>query len=159
LTKKIIYPGTFDPITLGHIDLIQRAIKIFDKIIVAIAKQPKKNPIFTYQERTEFAKKALLPNDKIEICSFSGLLVEFAREKQASSILRVLRAVSDFEFEFQLASMNRHLAPDIETIFLAPSDQYVYLSSSLVREAAEHGADVSEFVSPYVADALKKHFN
>jgi pantetheine-phosphate adenylyltransferase len=156
LALKIIYPGTFDPITLGHIDLVKRALSVYDKVILAVAESPKKQPVFSCQERVALAKTALADFERLEICSFSGLLVEFARQKKTKLILRGLRAVSDFEYELQLAGMNRHLAPDVETTFLTPSDQYAYISSSLVREITALGGDVSQFVPRNVAQALKK---
>jgi pantetheine-phosphate adenylyltransferase len=159
LALTIIYPGTFDPITLGHVDLTKRALNIYGNVIVAIAESTKKQTIFSCQERMELTERALTDLKGIEICSFNGLLVEFARKKQAKVILRGLRAVSDFEYEFQLAGMNRHLAPGIETIFLTPSDQYAYISSSLVREIAALGGDVEQFVPKNVAQALKKLYS
>ncbi len=149
-----IYPGTFDPITNGHSDLIQRAAQIFDKVIVAIAANPKKAPLFNLQERVELAEGALRAWDNVEVCGFDSLLADFAAERGAKVILRGLRAVSDFEYEFQLAGMNRRLAPDVETMFLTPADTYTFLSSSLVKEVAELGGDVSEFVDPQVGAAL-----
>jgi pantetheine-phosphate adenylyltransferase len=158
LTAKIIYPGTFDPITFGHTDLIKRALCIYDQVLVAVAENPKKQPIFSCRERMALAQTALAGLKGVEVCSFDGLLVEFVRQKKSKIILRGLRAVSDFEYEFQLAGMNRHLAPDIETIFLATSDQYAYISSSLVREIAALGADVNQFVPKNVAKALRKMY-
>ncbi len=149
-----IYPGTFDPITNGHSDLIQRASRIFDKVIVAIAANPKKAPLFNLQERVELAEGALSAWDNVEVCGFDSLLADFAAERGAKVILRGLRAVSDFEYEFQLAGMNRRLAPDVETMFLTPAETYTFLSSSLVKEVAELGGDVSEFVDPQVGAAL-----
>ncbi len=141
-----IYPGTFDPITHGHTDLIERASRLFDRVIVAVAAKPGKSPLFTLDERLALARTVLAGQDKVEICGFDGLLVEFARQKEAKAILRGLRAVSDFDYEFQLAGMNRKLAPDIETLFLTPAEQYANISSSLVREIASLGGDVSPFV-------------
>lgn len=149
-----IYPGTFDPITNGHSDLITRASKLFDKVIIAIAANPGKSPKFTLQERVEFASTVLNGLGNVEIREFDSLLVKFARECNAGVILRGLRAVSDFEYEFQLAGMNRRLAPELETMFLTPAEQFSYISSSLVREIASLGGDVSEFVHPAVAAAL-----
>jgi pantetheine-phosphate adenylyltransferase len=149
-----IYPGTFDPITHGHSDLVERATRLFDHIIVAVAANPLKKPAFSVEERIDMARSALADIDRIEVCSFSTLLVDFAREKRASVILRGLRAVSDFEYEFQLAGMNRKLAPGIETVFLMPAEQYAYISSSLVREIAALGGDVSSFVHQRVMAAL-----
>jgi len=149
-----IYPGTFDPITHGHSDLVERATRLFDHIIVAVAANPLKKPAFSVEERIDMARSALADIDRIEVCGFSTLLVDFAREKRASVILRGLRAVSDFEYEFQLAGMNRKLAPGIETVFLMPAEQYAYISSSLVREIAALGGDVSSFVHQRVMAAL-----
>ncbi len=151
----VLYPGTFDPITHGHTDLVQRAARLFDRVVVAVAAVSGKAPVFSLEERVELARVALgdLPN--VSVCSFDGLLVRFVREQGASVILRGLRAVSDFEYEFQLASMNRHLDPDVETVFLTPAEQYSFISSSLVREIASLGGDISAFVHPEVAAALK----
>lgn len=154
MSKTAIYPGTFDPITLGHQDLIQRASTIFDKVIVAVAINPGKAPTFTLEERVELAKQSLSGISNVEVCGFEGLLINVAVEKGAKVIIRGLRAVSDFEYEFQLAGMNRRMKPEVETLFLTPADQYAYLSSSLVREIATLGGDVSEFVAPAVAAAL-----
>ena len=151
-----IYPGTFDPITNGHSDLIQRAKCLFDRVIVAIACGDGKTPVFSIDERVSLAKDVMGDLQGVEICAFDTLLVDFAREKKASVIIRGLRAVSDFEYEFQLASMNRHLSPKIETLFLTPSEEYAYISSSLVREIASLGGDVSPFVHKKVVAALQK---
>ncbi len=151
-----VYPGTFDPITNGHSDLIQRASLHFDKVIVGIAANPSKHPKFSLQERVELAKEVLSDIPGVEILEFDTLLIQFARMCKANVILRGLRAVSDFEYEFQLAGMNRRLAPDVETMFLTPAEQFSYISSSLVREIAALGGDVSEFVHPIVAEALKR---
>jgi len=150
-----IYPGTFDPITNGHIDLVVRASKLFERVIVAVAINPSKEPTFTLQERVDLAEQTLSDLSNVEVCGFKGLLVDVAKEKQADVILRGLRAVSDFEHEFQLAGMNRKMQPDIETLFLTPAEQFTYISSSLVREIAVLGGDVSGFVAPCVVDALK----
>lgn len=149
-----IYPGTFDPITNGHSDLIQRACRLFDRVIVAVAANPKKTPLFTLEERVALAQGVLRGMEKVEICGFDSLLAEFARERGAAVILRGLRAVSDFEFEFQLAGMNRHLAPDVETLFLTPAEKYTFISSSLVKEVASLGGDIEDFVDPAVKAAL-----
>jgi pantetheine-phosphate adenylyltransferase len=153
--KTAIYPGTFDPITNGHTDLVQRAARLFDRVIVAIAANPGKAPAFPLARRAELARTALEDVANVEVCSFDSLLVDFARRRGADVILRGLRAVSDFEYEFQLASMNRQLAPAIETVFLTPSEQYAFVSSSLVREVAMLGGDVSHFVHPAVMAALR----
>lgn len=158
--RVAIYPGTFDPITLGHVDLARRATHLFDRVIVAVAAASTKSPLFTLEERTEMARIALLELPKIEVKPFSGLLVDFAREEQASSIVRGLRAVSDFEYEIQLAAVNRRLAPDIETVFLSPAEELGFISSSIVRELARLKGDVHGFVPPHVAEALARvHVN
>ena len=151
-----VYPGTFDPMTNGHSDLIQRASKIFEKVIVAIAANPNKTPLFDVQQRVSMAKNVLSDLPNVEVCGFSELLVNFVKEKNAHVILRGLRAVSDFEFEMQLASMNRRLENQIETLFLTPSEQNSFLSSSLVKEIALHGGDVREFVHPVVVAELQR---
>ena len=150
-----IYPGTFDPITNGHIDLVLRASKLFHKVIVAVAINPSKEPVFDLAQRVSLAQNSLVGMANVEVCGFEGLLVDVAANKEAQVIIRGLRAVSDFEHEFQLAGMNRHMAPNVETLFLTPAEQYSYLSSSLVREVAALGGDVSAFVSPCVEQALK----
>ena len=149
-----IYPGTFDPITDGHVDLVQRACRLFDHVIVAIATGGAKAPVFTLDERVALAQEVLSDCDNMEVCGFDTLLVDFMQGKGARVILRGLRAVSDFEYEFQLASMNRKLAPEVETVFLTPAEQFSFISSSLVREIAVLGGDVSAFVHPKVAAAL-----
>ena len=151
-----IYPGTFDPITRGHCDLVQRASRLCTKTIVSVAKNTGKNPFFSWEERVELAREALAGIPGVEVRGFEILLVEFARQCQAQVILRGLRAVSDFEYEFQLASMNRHLNAEIETVFLTPAEQYSFISSSLVREIARLGGDITAFVPPNVAAALKQ---
>jgi pantetheine-phosphate adenylyltransferase len=151
-----IYPGTFDPVTNGHTDLVQRASKLFSKVVVAVARSQDKEPFFNLDERIQLAEEALAEFDNVEVCGFRTLLVEFMREKNATVILRGLRAVSDFEYEFQLASMNRHLRDDIETVFLTPAEQYSYISSSLVREIARLGGDISPFVPANVVAAIKE---
>jgi len=150
----VIYPGTFDPITNGHIDLVNRASKLFEHVIVAVAINPTKTPAFTLEKRVNLAKQTLAGLPNVEVCGFEGLLVDIAREKKAQVIIRGLRAVSDFEHEFQLAGMNRHMEPNVETMFLTPAEQFSYISSSLVREVAELGGDVSAFVAPCVVEAL-----
>ncbi len=149
-----LYPGTFDPITNGHSDIVARAELLFDRVVVAVAANPGKQPAFSLDERVAMAKQVLAGHERVEVIEFDSLLVNFASECGASVILRGLRAVSDFEYEFQLAGMNRRLAPDIETVFLTPSEQFAYISSSLVREVAALGGDVSEFVHPVVVSAL-----
>jgi len=154
MTVIAVYPGTFDPITNGHCDLVERAARLFDRVVVGIASNTDKRPLFELQDRITMAETALVGLGNIEITGFSGLLVDFVREQQANVILRGLRAVSDFEYEMQLASMNRHLANEIETLFLTPSEQSSFISSSLVKEIALHGGDVREFVHPSVAERL-----
>ena len=150
-----MYPGTFDPITLGHEDLVRRASRIFDRVVVAIARDTGgKVPLFTFEERVDMAEQALRDHGNVQIRGYSGLTVEYARENGLAVIIRGLRAVSDFEYEFQLANMNRQLTEDVETVFLTPTDKYTYISSTLVREVASLGGDVSGFVSPQVRDAL-----
>lgn len=151
-----VYPGTFDPMTNGHSDLIQRASKIFGKVIVAVAANPSKTPLFDLQQRVSMAEKILSDLPNVEVCGFSALLVNFVKEKEAHVILRGLRVVSDFEFEMQLASMNRRLENKIETLFLTPSEQNSFLSSSLIKEIALHGGDVREFVHPIVVAELQR---
>ncbi len=151
-----IYPGTFDPLTNGHIDLIERATRLFDRIIVAVATSPSKAPSFSLQQRVELARLALARFAQVEVKGFNCLLSTFVRQEGANIILRGLRAVSDFEYEFQLASMNRKLAPEIETVFLTPAEQYSYISSTLVREIAALDGDITPFVHPAVAAALKQ---
>jgi len=149
-----IYPGTFDPITNGHYDLVRRASKIFDKVIVAIAKGSSKQPVFSLDERVTLTTTVLQEMKNVEVCGFDTLLIDFAKQKKANIILRGLRAVSDFEYEFQLASMNRHLSAEIETLFLTPAEEYSYISSSLVREVASLGGDISAFVPSKVVAAI-----
>ncbi len=151
-----IYPGTFDPITSGHSDLVRRASTLFDQVIVAIATNPKKNPLFSLVERTDMAQQVLSQNENVIILPFDSLLVDFAHKQGANIILRGLRAVSDFEYEFQLAGMNRRLAPGIETLFLTPDEKFSFISSGLIREIATLGGNVSEFVDPVVETALKR---
>lgn len=150
-----IYPGTFDPITNGHTDLVQRAARLFDSVIVAVAANPGKNARFTPEERIGLAETILADLGNVEVCGFDTLLVDFVQSRQAQVIIRGLRAVSDFEYEFQLAGMNRRLAPNIETVFMMPAEKYSYISSSLVREVASLGGDVSAFVHPRVSAALR----
>ncbi len=152
-----MYPGTFDPITLGHEDLVRRAARLFDHVVVAIALDTgSKVPMFTFDERVAMAEQALEHHDNVEIKGYSGLTVEYARKNGHQVIIRGLRAVSDFEYEFQLANMNRALTEDVETVFLTPTDMYTYISSTLVREVAQLGGDVSGFVSPQVKAAIEE---
>lgn len=150
-----IYPGTFDPITVGHTDVAERVSGMFDHIILAIAKNPSKQPFFSLEERTELATEILKPLDNVEVVPFDGLLVNVAASMNASVIVRGLRAVSDFDYEMQIAGMNRKLNQDIETVFIAAAQENAFLSSSIVREIAKHQGDVSEFVHPMVLDAFK----
>ncbi|MBE0438813.1 MAG: pantetheine-phosphate adenylyltransferase [Gammaproteobacteria bacterium] len=156
MKTTVIYPGTFDPITNGHIDLVDRASKLFDRVIVAVAVNPSKQPVFNLDERVALVQQTLAEIPNVEACGFEGLLINFAKQKQATVIVRGLRAVSDFEHEFQLAGMNRKMEPDVETLFLTPAEQFSYISSSLVREIARLGGDVSEFVAPCVLAALTR---
>ena len=151
---SVMYPGTFDPITLGHEDLVRRACRLFDKVVLAVAANPGKEPMFSLDERVDMARNALEEFDNVEVMGYEGLTVEFARQHGLQGILRGLRAVSDFEYEFQLANMNRHLTDEVETVFLTPTEKYTFISSSLVREIASMGGDIGEFVSPLVKQAL-----
>jgi len=156
--RTALYPGTFDPITNGHTDLVARASRVFDKLIIAIAESPHKTPLLTLDERIALARHEVRHLDNVEVVGFSSLLVEFVQEVGAGVILRGLRAVSDFEYEFQLASMNRHLEPDVETLFMTPDERFGFISSTLVKEVARLHGDVSEFVSPEVQLALHRRF-
>lgn len=157
--KRIaLYPGTFDPITNGHTDLVSRAARVFPKVIIAIAESPHKEPLFSLKERIAMAEADMSHLDNIEVVGFSNLLVEFVQQMGASVIVRGLRAVSDFEYEFQLASMNRHLAPKVETLFLTPDEEYGFISSTLVKEVARLHGDVSTFVSKEVQQAMERRF-
>ena len=155
MTVSAMYPGTFDPITLGHEDLVRRAARLYDRVVVAVAANTGgKVPMFTFGERVELVEGALGDLNNIEVKGYEGLTVDFARENGLAVIVRGLRAVSDFEYEFQLANMNRHLTGDVETVFLTPTDKYSFISSTLVREVATLGGDVTKFVSPKVRQAL-----
>ena len=156
--KTIVYPGTFDPITNGHVDLIERASKLFDKIVIGIASNQKKRPLFTIDERIHLATVAVAHLDNVEIIGFDYLLVNFVKDCNAEAVMRGLRAVSDFEYEFQLANMNRALSPELESIFLTPSEKFSYISSSLIREISALKGDASKFVPPHVAAALLEKF-
>jgi len=149
-----VYPGTFDPLTRGHEDLVRRAASLFDQVVVGVASSRAKNPFFTLQERLEIARDVLGHYPNVSVQTFSGLLKDFVREQGGRVILRGLRAVSDFEFEFQMAGMNRHLLPEVETLFMTPSDQYQFISGTIVREIAMLGGDVSKFVFPSVEQRL-----
>ncbi len=159
MKKTVVYPGTFDPITNGHSDLLRRAAQMFDRIILAIAHNPEKSPLFSMEERIELARSVVGKTDNIEVTGFSGLLINFAKEQDATVILRGLRAVSDFEYEFQLALMNRKLDSSIETVFLTPAENQTFVSASLVKEIARYGGDISKFVHPDVYDALIDKFS
>jgi pantetheine-phosphate adenylyltransferase len=157
-TNNVIYPGTFDPITNGHVDLTERAARLFDRVVVAIAHSEKKTPLFTLEERVSLCEQSLEHLDNVEVVGFSNLLTEFAISQNSRCVLRGLRAVADFEYEFQLANMNRAIYPEFESIFLTPSEHLSYISSSLVREIAALHGDISPFVPPPVAAALQKRF-
>ncbi len=154
MSRIIVYPGTFDPITCGHEDLIRRALALFDGVIVAVAENTPKLPCFTLEERVELVRLALVGVDNVRVEPFRGLLVDFVRHQGAHMVLRGLRAVSDFEYEFQLAGMNRRLAPEMETVFLTPAEQHMFVSASMVREIARLQGDVRPFVHPKVAERL-----
>jgi pantetheine-phosphate adenylyltransferase len=156
MKRNAVYPGTFDPITNGHTDLVRRAASIFDRVVVAIAANAGKTPLLPLDLRVDLARQVLSDLPNVEVTGYAELTIEFARKHKMSVIIRGLRAVSDFEFEFQLANMNRHLARDIETVFLTPQEQFTFISSSLVREIASLGGDVHEFVHPIVEKELKK---
>ncbi|GMQ91057.1 MAG: pantetheine-phosphate adenylyltransferase [Gammaproteobacteria bacterium] len=156
MTVAALYPGTFDPITNGHADLIARAVLLFDKVVVAIAAHPEKQPLFSLEQRVDLAKQVLADTEKVEVIGFDNLLVDCVRRHQARVILRGLRAVSDFEYEFQMAGMNQRLAPDIETVFMVPSSEDMFISATLVKEINRYQGDVSEFVHPLVQAALKR---
>jgi pantetheine-phosphate adenylyltransferase len=157
--KRAIYPGSFDPVTNGHLDVVERARKLFDEVVVAVAHNDEKQPLFSLEERLDLLKQTVGKIDHVQIAQFEGLLVEFAVEQKASAVIRGLRAVSDFEFEFQMALMNRKLKDSVETIFLMPKEEYTYLSSRLVKEIARLGGDVSKFVPAIVAKSLSQKFN
>jgi pantetheine-phosphate adenylyltransferase len=151
----VVYPGTFDPFTRGHEDVVRRATRVFDRIVVGVADSESKRPMFTAQERIAMAREVLVEYSSVEVAGFSGLLMEFVHSAGAAVILRGLRAVSDFEYEFQMAGMNRNLYPEVETLFLTPSEQYLFMSSTIVREIARFGGDVSKFVHPFVEARLR----
>src|SRR5574341_2156707 len=153
---KAVYPGTFDPLTRGHEDLVRRAATLFDTIVLAVAEAKAKRPFFTLEERLAMAREALADVKNLEVVGFSGLLTDFVRQQRARVVLRGLRAVSDFEYEFQLAGMNRDLYPDMETVFLTPGEQHMFISATLVREIAALGGDIEKFVHPKVAKRLKE---
>lgn len=156
MQTRAIYPGTFDPITNGHADLIERAARMFDEVIVAIAANPSKQPLFTLDERVRLITTVTQDLDNVTVVGFTGLLAEFARQQQATILIRGLRAVADFEYEFQLANMNRRLNPDLESVFLTPSEENSFISSTLVKEVALHHGDVGQFCDPVVKVALEQ---
>jgi pantetheine-phosphate adenylyltransferase len=156
--RSAIYPGSFDPLTNGHLSLIQRGLKMFDSLVVAIAVNPKKTPLFSVDERKDMLRGAIGNDPRVEIDDFQGLLVDFARKRQINVVLRGLRAVSDFEFEFQLANMNRRLSPELETVFMMTGEDYFYISSNLVREVASFGGNVEGAVPPNVLEKLKAKY-
>ncbi len=158
MTRIAVYPGSFDPPTRGHTDLVTRSLVLADQVIVAVAHNSTKQPLFTLEERLDMLRAVVGKEPRVRFASFEGLLVDFAREAGATLIIRGLRAVSDFEYEFQMAMMNRHLLPGLETVFLVPPEDATYLSSSLVREVARHGGDVSSLVHPVVNAALQRRF-
>ena len=156
--RTVVYPGTFDPITNGHVDLVERASRLFDRVVLGIAYSEKKQPLFDLQQRINLCEQALAHLDNVEVCGFSKLLVEFVKAQDGCAVLRGLRAVSDFEYEFQMANMNRAMHADFETVFLTPAEHLSFISSSLVREIASMGGDVSAFVPSVVVDALRQRF-
>ena len=159
MERIVVYPGTFDPVTNGHIDLIKRALRLFDKVVVAVGRNPAKAPLFSIEERLQMVRDSLMDfNDRVEVEAFDSLLVDFVRKKGARAILRGLRAVSDFEFELQRAIMNRKLDRSIETIFLMTGFRWIYISSTIVKEAAQFGGNLDGLVPPHVEEALKKKF-
>ena len=153
---KVVYPGTFDPITMGHEDIVRRASSLFSEVIVAVASNPGKKPFFDLNERVEMASHVLKDCPNVKVIGFSGLLMQFVHDQDARVVIRGLRAASDFEYEFQLAGMNRKLHPEVESVFLTPSEQFMFISSSLVREVAILGGDVTQFVSPHIQTCINK---
>ncbi len=156
---KAVYPGTFDPLTRGHEDLIRRGSRLFDEIIVAVAERREKNPCFTFEERVEMAREVLTGLDNVRVTGFSGLLMHFVQQQGADVVLRGLRAISDFEYEFQLAGMNRALYPKVETVFLTPGEEFMFISSTMVREIATLGGEVGRFVHPVVERRLRQRLS
>lgn len=156
--KTAIYPGSFDPITNGHLDILERAINLFDRVIITVARNSTKNPLFTEEERLKLMREAVKQYKQVEVDSFEGLLVDYARTKKAIAVVRGLRAISDFEYELQMALMNRKLNPGVQTVFLMPNERYTYLNSTIVREISRLGGNVNDFVPPTVKAALDKKF-
>jgi pantetheine-phosphate adenylyltransferase len=154
--NKVIYPGTFDPITNGHVDLIERASRLFDEVVVAVASSPKKKPMLGLETRVDLTRKITAPMGNVTVIGFDGLLTDLLKQQDANIILRGLRAVSDFEYEFQMANMNRVLAPEVESMFLTPAEKHAFISSTLVREVAALKGDISKFVHPLVAQAMQQ---
>ena len=154
LHTKILYPGTFDPITNGHVDLVKRAAKLFDEVVIAVASGHHKKPLFDFEERVALVETVFTDLPQVSVIGFEGLLVDFMREKNATAVLRGLRAMSDFEYEFQLANMNRELDENFEAVFLTPSQNYSFISSTMIREIAKLGGDVTKFVPPCVSEAF-----
>ena len=159
LHTKILYPGTFDPITNGHVDLVTRAVKLFDEVVIAVASGHHKKPLFSFEERVALVETVFADLPQVSVIGFEGLLVDFMREKNATAVLRGLRAMSDFEYEFQLANMNRELDENFEAVFLTPSQNYSFISSTMIREIAKLGGDVNKFVPPCVLQAFDKKLN
>lgn len=159
MTTRALYPGTFDPITSGHVDITERAAKLFDSVVIAIASSEKKSPLFSLEDRINLAKKSLAHLNNVEVLGFNVLLTQFANEQHANIIIRGIRSVTDFEYEFQLAYMNRKLSGKVETVFLTPSESLTYVSSSLIREIASLNGDIEPFVTKPVAEALRHKFN
>ncbi len=158
MRKAVVYPGTFDPITNGHLDLIERGLSVFDKVLIAVAENPKKQPLFPLKERVELVEKAVGNLEKVEVWAFSGLLTDFCDQRGVQVILRGLRAVSDFEFELQMSQMNRTINEKVETVFMMPSEEYNFISSRIIKEVSELGGDVKDLVPPPVTAALKEKF-
>ena len=158
MKMAVMYPGTFEPVTRGHEELVRRTVRLFDQVVVAVAASPKKAPLFTLDERVDLVQRVLGDLPQVSVTGYDGLTVAFARREGLGAIVRGLRAVSDFEYEFQLATMNRHLTADVETVFLTPTEEFMFVSSTLVREIASYGGDVTSFVHPVVAAALQTKF-
>lgn len=154
-----VYPGTFDPITMGHVDIINRALNLFENVIVAVAVNSAKDPVFSLEERMDMIRQSFIDHKRVEVCAVSGLVVEFAMQKNAMAIVRGIRAVSDFDYEFQLALMNRKLKREVESVFLMPGFRWIYISSSIIKDAARNGGDVSDLVPEHVDSALKQRFH